>query len=82
VGVGHQVLEGRAVGGHLGGHACGQLPLGSVGGRGAGPLGGCRGAAAAGAGGLGAPGSLAEWRGDYDPHTGITVDPGIEEFVQ
>jgi CRISPR-associated endonuclease/helicase Cas3 len=31
---------------------------------------------------LGAPGSVAEWIGDYDPHTGITVDPAIEEYVQ
>jgi CRISPR-associated endonuclease/helicase Cas3 len=31
---------------------------------------------------LGAPGSLAKWTGDYDPHTGITVDPATEEFVQ
>jgi CRISPR-associated endonuclease/helicase Cas3 len=31
---------------------------------------------------LGAAGSLAEWIGDYDPHTGITVDPAIEEYVQ
>jgi CRISPR-associated endonuclease/helicase Cas3 len=31
---------------------------------------------------LGAPGSLAEWIGDYDTHTGITVDPAIEEYVQ
>jgi CRISPR-associated endonuclease/helicase Cas3 len=33
-------------------------------------------------GDLGAPGSLAEWVGDYDPHTGISVDPAIEEYVQ
>jgi CRISPR-associated endonuclease/helicase Cas3 len=31
---------------------------------------------------LGAPGSLAEWIGDYDTHTGICVDPAIEEYVQ
>jgi CRISPR-associated endonuclease/helicase Cas3 len=31
---------------------------------------------------LGAPGSLAEWIGDYDTHTGISVDPAIEEYVQ
>jgi CRISPR-associated endonuclease/helicase Cas3 len=31
---------------------------------------------------LGAPGSLAEWIGDYDQHTGISVDPAIEEYVQ
>lgn len=31
---------------------------------------------------LGEPGSLAEWIGDYDTHTGISVDPAIEEYVQ
>ena len=31
---------------------------------------------------LGAPGSLAEWIGDYDQDTGIAVDPAIEEYVQ
>jgi CRISPR-associated helicase Cas3/CRISPR-associated endonuclease Cas3-HD len=31
---------------------------------------------------LGAAGSVAEWIGDYDTHTGITVDPAIEEYVQ
>jgi CRISPR-associated endonuclease/helicase Cas3 len=30
---------------------------------------------------LGAPGSLAEWLGRYDPDTGIDLDPAIEEFV-
>jgi CRISPR-associated endonuclease/helicase Cas3 len=30
---------------------------------------------------LGAPGSLAEWIGRYDPDTGIDLDPAIEEFV-
>jgi len=32
-------------------------------------------------GDLGARGSLAEWRGGYDPATGITLDPQTEEFV-
>jgi CRISPR-associated endonuclease/helicase Cas3 len=26
-------------------------------------------------------GALVEWRGDYDPDTGITLDPQVEEFV-
>jgi CRISPR-associated endonuclease/helicase Cas3 len=29
----------------------------------------------------GRPGSLAEWIGGYDPHTGIELDPHTEEFV-
>jgi CRISPR-associated endonuclease/helicase Cas3 len=31
---------------------------------------------------LGAPGSLAEWVGDYDQDTGISIDPAIEEYIQ
>jgi CRISPR-associated endonuclease/helicase Cas3 len=28
------------------------------------------------------PGSLNAWVGEYDPDTGISLDPGLEAFVQ